>query len=67
MHPAEVASVGIVARGTHIREEKRPALLMENLAVGVENKTTLKLYADPKILTREMSPTIENGTFKPSR
>jgi hypothetical protein len=37
---------------------------MENLAVGVENKTTLKLYADPKILTREMSSTIENGTFK---
>ena len=64
MHSAEVASVGTVGTGTHIREEKLPALLMENLAVGVENKTTLRLYADPKILTREMSSTIENGTFK---
>ena len=64
LHPAKVASVGTVAKGIHIREEKRPALRMENLAVGVANKTILKLYVDPKILTRETTPKTENGTFK---
>ena len=64
IHPAKVASVGTVAKGIHIREEKRPALRKESLAVGVANKTILKLYADPKILTREMIPKLENGTFK---
>ena len=38
-------------------------LLMENLAVGVENKTTLKLYADPKILTREISSTVKTWSM----
>ena len=64
IHPAKVASFGTVAKGIHIREEKRPALRKESLAVGVANKTILKLYADPKILTREMIPKLENGTFK---
>ena len=64
LHPAKVASVRTVAKGIHIREEKRPALRMENLAVGAANKTILKLYADQKILPREMTPKLENGTFK---
>ena len=64
LHPVKVTRVGTVAKGIHIRKEKRPALRMENLAVGVANKTILKLYADPKILTREMTPKLENGTFK---
>ena len=64
MHPEKNASVGIVARGIHIREEKLPALLMENYVAGVGSKTTLKLYVDPKIPTRETSPRIRNVTFK---
>ena len=35
------------------------SLRMENLAVGVANKTIFKRYVDPKILTREMTPKIE--------
>ena len=66
MHPEKNASVGIVAKGIHIREEKLPALLMENYVAGVGSKTTLKLYVDPKILTRETSPRIRNATFKTS-
>ena len=60
MHAEKSASVGIVARGIHIREEKLSALLMENYVVGVGSKTTLKLYLDPKIPTRETSPRIRN-------
>ena len=60
IHPEKSASVGIVARGIHIREEKLSALLMENYVVGVGSKTTLKLYLDPKIPTRETSPRIRN-------
>ena len=55
VHPGKNASVGIVARGIHIREEKLPALLMENYVMGVGSKTTLKLYVDPNIPTRELN------------
>ena len=64
MHPEKNASVGIVARGIHIQEENLPALLMENYVVGVGSKTTLKLYVDPKIPSRETSPRIRNVAFK---
>ena len=52
-HPAKVTNVGTVAKGTHIREEKRPALLMENLVVDVANRITLRLCADPRIPKRK--------------
>ena len=52
------------AMDIHIREEKLPALLMENYVAGVGSKTTLKLYVDPKIPIRETSPRIRNVTFK---
>ena len=65
VHPAKIASVGTVAKGIHIREEKHPALRMENLAVRVANKTISKLYADPKILINKRNdPKARNGTFK---
>ena len=59
-----VGIVGVVARDIHILEEKLPALLMENYVVGVGSKTTLKLYEDPKIPTRETSPRIKNVALK---
>ena len=64
MHPEKIASVGTVARGIHIREEKLSVLLIEKFVVGVENRTTLKLYVDPKTPTRELFPTIEGMMFK---
>ena len=62
--PGKNASVGIVARGIHIREEKLPAVLMENYVMGVGSKTTLKLYVVPNIPTRETNPRIRNVAFK---
>ena len=42
MHLGEVASGRTVVRGIHIRDKKIPALLMENLAMDVENKTSMQ-------------------------
>ena len=50
LHPTKAVSVETVAKGIHghIRKQKLPTLLMENLAVVMANKTILKLYEDEK-------------------
>ena len=62
--PREKCKCRNCGKGYPHPEEKLPALLMENDVVRVGSKTTLKLYVDAKIPTRENSPRIRNVAFK---